>query len=279
MRISLFLNNDLESNIALNCLLPTLSSHQYNIYLSEKVGKESTIPPLRQLAFLEREFPNKHLFPQLELMSANGFLSFDQVNKKHGVSITPIDSLNASLEEISAFKPDLFISIRFGKIFKGEVLSIPTQGIINLHSAILPDYKGVLGTFRALLNGDDKIGSTLHYITDSGIDTGKIIGVSKLNVTPGKSVLWHIVNLYPQACEKLSTLINTIDNRKTIQSIQQTGDGNYYTFPTQEEFDQLKDVKIELFNLNEYASLLEDFFSIDPAWVKEKLNNEDILKL
>ena len=278
MRISLFLNNDLESNIALNCLLPALSSHHYNIYLSEKVGKESTIAPLRQLAFLEREFPNQHLFPQLELMSASGFLSFDQINKKYGVSVTQVSSLETCLKEISSFKPDLFISIRFGKIFKGEIITIPPLGIINLHSAILPNYKGVLGTFRAILNGDKKIGSTLHYITDSGIDTGKIIGINQQNVSPDKSVLWHIVNLYPQACEKLSTLINTIDNNETIQSIQQSGDGNYYSFPTQEEFDQLKEVKIELFNLNEYADLLEHFYSIDPIWAKEKLKNDDIFK-
>ncbi|MEQ9414433.1 MAG: formyltransferase family protein, partial [Cyclobacteriaceae bacterium] len=154
MKISLFLNKDLESNIALNCLLPTLIHHEFNIYLSEKVGKESAINPLQQLAFLEREFPNKYLFPQLENTPTNGLLSFDQIGKKYGVSITLIETLGSSLGDISAFKPDLFISIRFGKLFKGKIISTPPLGIINLHSAILPNYKGVLGTFRAILNGD-----------------------------------------------------------------------------------------------------------------------------
>ena len=157
--MSLFLNKDLESNIALNCLLPTLRQHQFNIYLSEKVGKESSIAPLQHLAFLEREFPNKNLFPQLEHTPTNGFLSFNQISKKLGVSITIVDTVEASLDDISAFQPDLFVSIRFGKIFKGKILSVPPLGIVNLHSAILPHYKGVLGTFRAILNGDKKIGS------------------------------------------------------------------------------------------------------------------------
>lgn len=279
MKISLFLNKDLESNIALNCLLPTLRQHQFNIYLSEKVGKESSIAPLQHLAFLEREFPNKHLFPHLELTSSNGFLSFNQINKKYGASLAVVKSLNTSLEEITAFKPDLFISVRFGKIFKDELISIPPLGIINLHSAILPHYKGVLGTFRSILNGDKKIGSTLHYITDSGIDTGKIIHISEQNISPDKSVLWHIINLYPQACAQLGELIHQLNTQKEIQSTRQQGSGNYYTFPTQKDFDRLKDSKIELYNLDEYTDIITACYKVDRKWVEEVIKASGHLRL
>ncbi|MEP2667391.1 MAG: formyl transferase [Cyclobacteriaceae bacterium] len=279
MKISLFLNKDLESNIALNCLLPTLRQHQFNIYLSEKVGKELSIAPLQHLAFLEREFPNKYLFPQLEQAPTDGFLSFNQINEKLGIFITTTDTLEASLDDISAFQPDLFVSIRFGKIFKGKVLSVPPLGIVNLHSAILPHYKGVLGTFRSILNGDKKIGSTLHYITDSGIDTGKIIHISEQNISPDKSVLWHIINLYPQACAQLGELIHQLNTQKEIQSTRQQGSGNYYTFPTQEDFDRLKDSKIELYNLDEYTDIITACYKVDRKWVEEVIKASGHLRL
>ncbi|MFZ1808319.1 MAG: formyl transferase [Cyclobacteriaceae bacterium] len=275
MRISLFLNNDLESNIALNCLLPTLSNHQFNIFLSERVGKQTAIVSLQQLAFLEREFPLKYLFPKLKLTPTVGFLSFDQISNKYKVPVTPVTSLDASLETISAFSPDLYISIRFGKIFKGKVLTIPPLGIINLHSAILPDYKGVLGTFRAILNGDKKIGTTIHYIDDSSIDTGKIIRINEQVVFPGKSILWHIVNLYPQACHQLCELIDQLSSNKKIQSFSQQDTGNYYTFPTQEDFDKLKATKTELLNLDEYIDIITTHYTVDRKWVAEVIQKSE----
>ena len=53
-----------------------------------------------------------------------------------------------------------------------------------------PDYKGVMATFRALMHGDSELNMTLHTIDDSGIDTGKILGYSTLEVDPSRSYLW-----------------------------------------------------------------------------------------
>ncbi|MEQ8424923.1 MAG: hypothetical protein RIA63_09435, partial [Cyclobacteriaceae bacterium] len=113
----MFLNRDLESNIALNCLLPDLQKHTFNIFLSEKVGgKISPIPQLQQLAILEREFVNSYLFPKLEATMHGGFLSFDQISKKHRAPLSELTELTSAttLAQISKFRPDLFISIRFG---------------------------------------------------------------------------------------------------------------------------------------------------------------------
>lgn len=54
------------------------------------------------------------------------------------------------------FNPDLFISIRFGKIFKDEIIQVPKFGLINLHSTILPDYRGIMGTLHAIKDKNKK---------------------------------------------------------------------------------------------------------------------------
>ncbi len=280
MRISIFLNNDLESNIALNCLLPTLRHHTFNLFLSRKIGgHKAPLLPLRQLGFLEVDFINQHLFPALKEQH-NGFISFDQVGKAYNASLVHLDEITsqATLSRIQSFLPDLFISIRFGKIFKGEIFSIPAQGIINLHSAILPSYKGILGTFQALLRDEKELGTTIHYITDSSIDTGDIFSINKCQAVPEKSVLWHVVNLYPDATRKLGEIIDHLQAKKTLPSYRQPPGGNYYTFPTMDEIKKLE-LKRKLFDLTEYAELLQIHYGVDRDWVLEKLRNESLFQV
>lgn len=273
MRFSLFLNYDLESNIALNCLLPALAQHSFNIYLTEKVGVESPIPPLQHLAYLEREFIKTSLFPELDRNQSKGFLSFDQISEKYRAAMNFLKDVTTqeTLLKLKAFQADLFISIRFGKIFKGEVLTIPPLGIINLHSAILPDYKGVLGTFRALAHGEETIGTTLHYINDSKIDAGQIIHIQQTKVKPHKSVLWHIVHLYPEAIENLKIIIDRLTKSIEIESAPQREGGQYFSFPTAKDFDQLNNQGIALYNLDEYAALIAYYYKVEAAWVLKEI--------
>ena len=69
-----------------------------------------------------------------------------------------------ALQKLRDVRADLLISIRFGMILGTEALGLPPRGVLNLHSGLLPQYRGVLATFRALLNGDAEIGCTLHWI-------------------------------------------------------------------------------------------------------------------
>ena len=73
--------------------------------------------------------------------------------------------------------PELMISIRYGKILRSKALSIPDLGVLNLHSGKLPDYRGVMATFRAMLAQEQELFSTLHWIDDDTIDTGRVISV------------------------------------------------------------------------------------------------------
>ena len=81
----------------------------------------------------------------------------------------------AGSQRVRAFDADLLISIRFGQIFKAEAIAQPRTGIINLHSGLLPEYKGVMASFWSLLNEEPRLGTTLHWITDKKIDSGALI--------------------------------------------------------------------------------------------------------
>lgn len=263
MKILLCLNNDIQSNVALNLLLPALTSHEVQVLLSAQVGgQKSNKPPLlMQLAFLEQDFLTHLFFPWLEAQppSAGKFLSFKQLSEKYRVSITSISNINdeTSLSAIRSFTPDLIVSIRHGKIFKQPLISIPKHGIINLHSGILPNYRGVLATFRALMNGDKTIGTTLHYIPDHGIDTGDIIALSQLKVEPNRSFLWHTIQLYYDGVRLIRDAIHHIENQITVTSIPQSEElSQYYSFPTDQEFNGFAEKGWKLFDMKEYLDFL-----------------------
>ena len=55
-----------------------------------------------------------------------------------------------SVEKISNFAPQLIISIRFGQILQREIIQIPQFGVVNLHSGILPAYRGVMEKGRLI---------------------------------------------------------------------------------------------------------------------------------
>jgi methionyl-tRNA formyltransferase len=272
MRLIIFTNRDLASNYHLNLLLPHLHAQVIAIFVSDKVGKtnktvEISVPEaLRNLKFFEQTLPNEILFPQLDLQNRNlncdKLLTFKELSKKYHIPITSLNEVQSSqtLDMIRGLKPDLIISVRYGKIFKEAFIKIPTHGILNLHSGKLPQYRGVLASFRALMNGDVLLQTTLHYIQDGKIDNGGIIGFSNLSVQKEKSLFWHILNLYPISISLLISTIQQIQKgEKPVVSIQSEVDAQYFTFPNQTEIDIFIQKGYRFMDVSEYHDFIRQY--------------------
>lgn len=168
MRILCCLNRDLPSNLALNLLLPVLEKHDVRVVLTEQVGKLSANEPWqrRELRVAEQTLLNRVVFPLRDALPAHApagrYLTFVQMERLSRIPTQTIQDPNSDpgISFIRAFAPDLIVSIRYGAIFKEAALKIPRFGVLNLHSGILPAYRGVLATFRALMNGDAEIAAT-----------------------------------------------------------------------------------------------------------------------
>jgi methionyl-tRNA formyltransferase len=240
--------------------------------VSDKVGKTNKIVEtptpevLRNLKFFEQTLPNEILFPQLDQqnrnLNAGKLLTFNELSKKYEF---PIESLNEvksvqTLDRIRGLKPDLMLSVRYGKIFKEDFIKIPTHGIINLHSGKLPQYRGVLASFRAFMNGDVLLQTTLHYIQDGQIDNGGIIGFSNLPVQPDKSLFWHILNLYPVSITLLLSTIQQIETGTKLNILAQKEiDSQYFTFPNQTEIDIFIQKGYRFMDVSEYFDFIQQY--------------------
>ncbi len=235
MRITLLTNRDLASNIALNLLLPALSDrHQLEVFCSSSVGTPSAHPDMATLQFLEQTLPNDLLFPMIDAQAREGeLLTFQRL--EHYLK-SPTRSLNApnspeGLEVIRATAPDLMVSIRYGRILHTEALSIPDRGVLNLHSGRLPTYRGVMATFRAMLAQDEDLCSTLHWIEDESIDTGRVISFQSHRRRLEACYLSNTLSLYPAGCEAVLEAVSILENRGNLPRVEHESSGTYYSFP------------------------------------------------
>jgi methionyl-tRNA formyltransferase len=272
VRLLFCVNRDVYSCIALNTLLPALVNDTCAVVFSDGVGRRGKrrSPVLDFLKFYEQTLPNDYLFPLYESLptSTHGELkTFRQLSDRYNVPMTGLANINApdGLAHVRAFGPDIILSIRFGHIFKQEVLKIPTHGVINLHSGLLPAYRGILATFWSLLNQESEYGYTLHHISDASIDTGDVIASAQFPTEPSQSLFWHVVNIYPHAAVQM---LQAIQGYRVgvvpVPTPQPAGTGNYYGLPETADFECFQHRGLRLLDATVYHQWLHRFCAVLP---------------
>ncbi len=86
------------------------------------------------------------------------------------------------LDALRAWKPDLIVVVAF-RMLPEEVWSMPRLGTINLHAALLPQYRGAAPINWAVINGEKLTGVTTFMI-DKDIDTGGILMRQECRIEP-----------------------------------------------------------------------------------------------
>lgn len=79
-----------------------------------------------------------------------------------------------SVEEIRVLEPDLIVVASYGQLVPPAILQMPPRGCINLHSSLLPAYRGAAPIQRAIMNGETQTGVTV-MLMDESLDTGDIL--------------------------------------------------------------------------------------------------------
>lgn len=78
------------------------------------------------------------------------------------------------MEQLEALGADLYVVVAFGQKIPDRLLAAPRYGCINVHSSLLPKYRGAAPINAAVLHGDQITGITTMYL-GSGWDDGDII--------------------------------------------------------------------------------------------------------
>ena len=78
------------------------------------------------------------------------------------------------LENLTELAPELIVVAAYGQILPKTILELPRYGCINVHSSLLPKYRGAAPINWAVVNGEKETGVTIMYMAQ-GLDTGDII--------------------------------------------------------------------------------------------------------
>lgn len=80
------------------------------------------------------------------------------------------------LTRLRALSPDVVVVAAYGQLLPPELLSIPRAGCLNVHTSLLPRWRGAAPIQWAIAEGDEETGVTLMRM-DVGLDTGDIVAV------------------------------------------------------------------------------------------------------
>lgn len=78
------------------------------------------------------------------------------------------------MDQLEAFKADIFIVVAFGQKIPDRLLEMPKYGCVNVHSSLLPKYRGAAPINAAIVKGETITGVSTMYLS-SGWDEGDII--------------------------------------------------------------------------------------------------------
>jgi len=89
----------------------------------------------------------------------------------------------AFIASIRDLQPDLLVVVAYGQILKQALLDIPKHFCMNVHSSLLPKYRGAAPINWAVINGETETGVTTMNMVPK-LDAGDILLVERLPIKP-----------------------------------------------------------------------------------------------
>jgi glycosyltransferase involved in cell wall biosynthesis/folate-dependent phosphoribosylglycinamide formyltransferase PurN len=162
------------------------------------------------------------------------------IARQYGIPVREVANVNSPefIHDLRALSPDVILSVATPQIFKQQLLNVPKWGCVNIHSAKLPKYRGMMPNFWAMYHGDPTAGITVHLM-DAQIDRGKIILQGEIPIYPNES-LDSLIRRSKRAAADLAIRALEQIRDDTVQLRDYEGEGAYFSFPKREHIRRLR---------------------------------------
>lgn len=119
---------------------------------------------------------------------------------------------DATYDWLSAQQPDLIFVMAFGHILKPHFLALPSMGMWNFHTSLLPKYRGASPIQTAILNGEPFSGVTLMSMAEK-MDAGPWLAQKKVTLEPQETTLTLTQKMAQTSAELLEENLAVLLNR------------------------------------------------------------------
>lgn len=101
--------------------------------------------------------------------------------QKHSIPLFQPDSINQPdfMETFSSLKPDVLLVFAYAQLLKEPILQLPKWGCYNIHTSLLPRWRGASPIQNAVLSGDAETGVTLQKMVKA-LDAGAVVHQKKI---------------------------------------------------------------------------------------------------
>ncbi|MCS3950915.1 methionyl-tRNA formyltransferase [Salinibacter ruber] len=147
----------------------------------------------------------------------------------------------AFLDFLSEQDVDLVVSIACPQIVREDLLNCPPDGVINIHGALLPKYRGKLPSFWVLANGEEKTGVTVHYMNEQ-LDDGPIIVQKEVPIRPDDTLHSLVLRSKVQfGGSALAEAVRQIETGSVETKENPGGEATYFSFPDAEAIRRFRE--------------------------------------
>lgn len=118
----------------------------------------------------------------------------------------------AALETLRELAPELIVVAAYGKLLPDEILTLPKMGCINVHSSLLPKFRGAAPINWAILAGERETGVTIMHMAHD-LDAGDVILAARTEIGENETA--------PELYDRLALMGGTL----VVQAVEQLAQG------------------------------------------------------
>lgn len=127
---------------------------------------------------------------------------------------------------IKNLNPDLIVVVAYGKILPKEIIDMPKYGVINVHSSLLPKYRGAAPINAALIHGEVESGVSIMYIAEE-LDAGDVILTVKTPISDEDSFLTLHDRLKELGAQGLIQAVRLIEKGEAPRIVQNHSEATF----------------------------------------------------
>lgn len=179
--------------------------------------------------------------------------------KENNIPLFQVENINREndiLSHLESLNLDFILVLAFAQFLGSRLLSIPKLGCFNIHTSILPKYRGAAPIQYALLNGDSSTGVSIQKMVKE-MDAGDIVHFDRVEILPNETGESLYNKLKLEAANSTRTLVEKILNQTLTYTPQDPKEVSFA--PTIKKEDGFLD-----FSLSDYKKISNQIRAFDP---------------
>lgn len=120
---------------------------------------------------------------------------------------------------VESLNPELIVVAAYGKILPEDILNYPRLGSINVHSSLLPKYRGAAPINWAILDGEAETGVSIMYMAKE-LDAGDVILQKTTPISDEEDALQLTIRLAELGADALSEAVVALDKGTAARTPQ-----------------------------------------------------------